>query len=44
MEEFRKIIESYLCDDVHVRMIGKYMTIKKQPIIFYFEKENIDIL
>ena len=44
VEEFRKIIESYLCDDVHVRMIGKYMTIKKQPIIFYFEKENISIL
>lgn len=44
VEEFRKIIGNYLHDDVHVRMIDKYMTIKKQPIIFYFEKENINIL
>lgn len=44
VEEFRKIIENYLDNDIHVRMIDKYMAINKQPIIFYFEKEKINIL
>lgn len=43
VEEFRKIIGNYLYNDVHVRMIDKYMAIKKQPIIFYFERENINL-
>lgn len=40
IEEFRETIEKYVCDDIHVRMIDKYMGIKKKRVKFYFESGN----
>lgn len=37
IEEFRKTIENYVYNDIHVRMIGKYNGIKRRKVKFYFE-------
>ena len=37
IEEFRKTIEDYVYNDIHVRMVGKYIGIKRKKVKFYFE-------
>lgn len=40
IEEFRENIESYYENDVHVRMIDKYMGVNRKRVKFYFEQND----
>lgn len=40
IEEFRTTIGSYH-DNFQIRVLAKYVKIKKTPVIFYFEKKNL---
>lgn len=42
IEKFRSIIENYLDNDIHVRLINKHMGIKKKKVVFYFEKNKFE--
>lgn len=43
IDDFRKKIEEDIFNSSHVKLAVKYHKLKKRKVVFYFEREKIDI-